>query len=272
MNTFRPDRTVLAMVQPNPLPGSYRHRGESMTSIVEATLKEIHDVNECGFDGIILQNMNDMPVKQVAPPEAIAAMTRLATEIRTTYPSLLVGVLVNWDGVAALAVAEAAEAAFVRVEHLYTGVEVTSAGLLEGQCVEICKLRKAMGSSIPVYADVYEIHGVPLGAKPMGDAAWETVHEAFADGLFLAGKTIDASIDLVTEARARVPDVPILLGGGATGDNISQGMQHFDGVSVATWIKDGNMANPINFDKARRFVAQAKSTASQPTSNPHDAR
>jgi len=258
MTRFTPDGTVLAMVQPHPLPGSYRHRGESMSSIVDATLAEIGDLMACDFDGIILQNMNDMPVKQVAPPEAVAAMTRLATEIRRAYPSLLVGILLNWDGVGGLAVAEAAEAAFVRVEHLFTGVEVTSAGLLEGQCVDICRLRKSLGSDIPVYADVYEVHGVPLGAKSIPDAAWEAVNEGFADGLFLGGQNVEASIQMVEAARPRIPGVPILLGGGATGDNIGKAMDHFDGVSVATWIKDGDMKNPINVEKARRFVCEAK--------------
>lgn len=261
MSPFTPDRTVLAMVQPMPLPGSYRHRGQSMSEITAAAMAEIQAVSEAGFDGIILQNMNDMPVKQIAPPEAVACMARLATDIRRDLPNLLMGILMNWDGVAGLAVAEAAEAAFVRVEHLYTGVEVTSAGLLEAQCVEVCTLRKALGSSIPVYADVYEVHGVPLGAKPIADAAWESVHEAFADGLFLAGTSIEDSIQMVQQVRTRVPDVPIMLGGGATAHNIALGMQHFDGVSVATWVKDGDMKNPVNPERARRFVAEAKRTA-----------
>ena len=82
-------------------------------------------------------------------------MTAIAARLRAAFPELVMGVLVNWDGVAALSVAEAAGADFVRVEHLFTGVEVTSAGLLEGQCCEIAQLRKRLGSKIPVYADVY---------------------------------------------------------------------------------------------------------------------
>ncbi|MCB6289129.1 BtpA family membrane complex biogenesis protein, partial [[Clostridium] scindens] len=64
-------------------------------------------------------------------------MTRIAYEIKHQYPQLILGVLVNWDGVASLAVADAVHADFVRVEHLFTGANVTSAGILEGQCVEI---------------------------------------------------------------------------------------------------------------------------------------
>lgn len=76
------------------------------------------------------------------------------------------------------------------------------------------------------------------------DAAWECVHEAFADGLFMSGKTTEESISMIKEARKKVPNTPIFLGGGAKGDNIHELMQYYDGVSVATWIKNGDMKNP----------------------------
>ena len=120
--------------------------------------------------------------------------------------------------------------------------------------LDIAALRKRTGSKVPVYADIYEVHGIPLGRKPVGDAAWECVHEAFADGLFMSGKSTEESIQMVKEARKKVPDVPIFLGGGATG-NI---MQYFDGVSVATWIKNGDMKNPIDPEQEKVFIHEAK--------------
>jgi membrane complex biogenesis BtpA family protein len=251
-------KIVLSMIQPDPLPGSYRHDSMTINQIVDRALRETEMVAVNGFDGIIVQNMNDMPVKQAAPPEAIAYMTRISMEIRSRFPELIMGILVNWDGVAALSVADAVGADFARVEHLFTGVEVTSAGLLEGQCVEIARLRKLTHSIVPVYADVYEVHGVPLGEKDIADAAWECVNEAFADGLFMAGRTPEQSIEMVSAARKRVPDVPILLGGGATGDNVRELMRYYDGVSVATWVKNGDMKNPIDTERAKIFLEQAK--------------
>ncbi len=244
---------ALAMLQPAPLPGSYRHAGASIDDIAAQLLQEAHDAATCGFDGFLLQNMNDMPIKQFSRPEAIAYMTRIGLMLRQAYPEHVLGILVNWDGVAALSIADAIGADFVRVEHLYTGAEITSAGLLQAQCCEICELRKRIGSTIPVYADIYECHGVPLGAKAMGDAAWEAVHEAFADGLFISGKTTAQSIDILNEIRARV-NVPVFLGGGANGANVRELLMHFDGVSVATWIKNGDMKNPIDINRGRQFM------------------
>ncbi|MEY8336944.1 BtpA/SgcQ family protein [Lachnospiraceae bacterium 62-35] len=245
---------VLSMIQPEPLPGSYRHRGMKLQEITDRALKEAEMVMKHGFDGFILQNMNDMPIKQIAPPEAVAYMTAIGARLKEEFPQAVMGILMNWDGVAALAVADAVEADFVRVEHLFTGVEVTSAGLLEAQCCEIAALRKKIGSQVPIYADVYEVHGVPLGAKPIEDAAWESVNEAFADGLFMSGKTPEESIEMIERARKRV-DVPVFLGGGATGDNVCQLLRYYDGVSVATWVKNGDMKNPIDPEKARIFMS-----------------
>ncbi len=157
----------------------------------------------------------------------------------------------------ALAVADAAGADFVRVEHLYTGVEVTSAGLLQGQCCEITALKRKLGTDIPVYADVWERHGIPLCPQPLDEAAWQCVHEAFADGLFLCGKNAQESLSMARQVRQRVPGIPLFLGGGATGDNVRVLLQEYDAVCVATWIKNGDMRNPVDPDRTRYFVEQA---------------
>ncbi|MDF9824743.1 membrane complex biogenesis BtpA family protein [Breznakia sp. PF5-3] len=255
---FKPDCTVFAMIQPSPLPGSYRHDSKTIDEIVEEVLKETQMVVDNGFDGVILQNMNDMPIKQIASPEAIAYMSRIGYEIKQKYPSLTLGVLLNWDGVASLAVADAIGADFVRVEHLFTGASVTSAGILQAQCVEIANIRKRTKSKIPVYVDIQEVHGVALGAKPMEDAAWEAVHEAFADGLFISGKNVEESIQMAKAVRTKLPNTPMILGGGATGDNIYELLHYYDGVSVATWIKNGDMKNNIDPQRAEIFNAEAQ--------------
>lgn len=254
---FKPNCSVLAMIQPEPLPGSFRHNQMTIEEIVELVMKETDMVVANGFDGVIIQNMNDMPIKQFSRPEVIAYMTRIGLAIKEKYPNLIIGVLVNWDGVAGLAIADAIGADFVRIEHLYTGAEVTSAGILEAQCVDICELKKRIKSKVLIYADIYEVHGIPICQKSWADAAWECVNEAFADGLFVSGKTISESINIVKEIKQKCPNTPVLLGGGANGDNIFELLKYYDGVSVATWIKDGNMKNPINPQKAKIFMDQA---------------
>ncbi|MEG2572401.1 MAG: BtpA/SgcQ family protein, partial [Erysipelotrichaceae bacterium] len=66
------------------------------------------------------------------------------------------------------------------------------------------------------------------------------------------------SLFMIHEIRKKLPDTPIILGGGATGDNINELMREFDGVSVATWIKNGDMKNPIDPERAKLFLSEAK--------------
>lgn len=252
------NKPALAMLQPSALPGTFKNKGESLDFIIEKAVKEAKMIKENHFDGLIIQNMNDMPIKQHSNFQTVAYMTVIANTIKEEFPELLMGILVNWDGVASLAVADAVKADFVRIEHLYTGVNVTSAGLLEGQCTDIIDLKMRIGSNVPIFADVYEVHGVPLGRKSYGDAAWEIVNEAFGDGLFTSGKSTEESIQIAKEIKQKNLNVPLYLGGGASGDNIAELMNYYDGVSVATWIKDGDMSNDINPEKAKIFMDEIK--------------
>ena len=220
---------ALVMIQPPAMPGSYLNNGEDFNSITEYVMNEATMIVEMGFDGFILQNMHDGPIAQQARPETIAFMTALAKKIKTTFPDKTLGILVNWDGVASLAVAEGSGADFVRVEHLYTGVSIDLTGFMQGQC-----------------------------SDPKPRAAKAIVKSAFADGIFMSGKNAEESLQLAKETREILPDVPMFLGGGATGDNVCELLKYYDGVSVATWIKNGDMRNPIDPKRAEYFLSECR--------------
>lgn len=246
---------ALAMIQPEPMPGSFRNRGMTFEEVLELAVSEVEMLKEMGFDGYIIQNRNDAPVKQKANIETVSYYSVLAKKLNELFPDLIQGILINWDGLASLAVAEAAGSDFIRVEHTYTGVEVGYAGLLEAECVDLCYLRKRLDSKVKIFADVQEIHYEQVGGKNIPDAAWDTVENAFADGLFLGGKSVEDSISIIKDVRKKIGnDVPIFLSGGSTGDNVTELLTHYDGVSVGSWIKNGNMKNPIDPNKARYFI------------------
>lgn len=247
---------ALVMIQPEALPGSYLNSGRTLGEIEKCVMDEAQMIAGMGFSGFILQNMHDGPVGQNARPETIAFMTRLGMNLRRSFPELVIGVLVNWDGVASLAVAEASEADFVRVEHLYTGVSVANNGFMYGQCGAICDMRKRLGSSIPVFVDVQEVNSTYVAPKPKDQAAVDAVRGAFADGVFVSGTNTRESLEYVKQIKKKLPGVPVLLGGGATGDNIRELMTYYDGVSVATWIKNGDMRNPIDPERAKYFLSE----------------
>ena len=91
MNKKLLNKPALAMLQPPPLPGTYTYTGKTIDEIVKDCLSEAKMILENNFDGIILQNMNDMPIKQHSNFQTVAYMTRIAQEIKkkTDYLSIV---------------------------------------------------------------------------------------------------------------------------------------------------------------------------------------
>lgn len=259
---FAVAKPALAMIQLGPLPGSYRYAGEPLASIIDAMLAEAMILAEAGFDGLQLQNMGDNPSTRRVGPETVAYMTAAAVAVRQAFPALSLSILVNWDAEAAIAVADAAGADFVRIEHTFTGVAVTSWGLSEACCYDATRFHRRIGANAPIFADVYEPHAVPLGPQPIEIAARQAVSEGGADGLFITGANFQQSMTWLENIRRTQPNVPLFLGGGATADNVGAALQFADGVVVATWIKGGDMRNAVNPELARRFMSAVRSARS----------
>ncbi|HEU0114661.1 MAG TPA: BtpA/SgcQ family protein [Thermomicrobiales bacterium] len=257
----RAGKLAIGMAQLRPLPGSWRYAGEPLASIVEAALAETAILAEAGFDGVQLQNMGDNPSSRRLGPETVAYMTAAALAIRRAFPALSLSILANWDAAAGIAVADAADAEFVRIEHTFTGVAVASWGLSQACCYEATRFHRKIGARCRILADVYEPHAVPLAPRPIADAARAAVEEGGAAGLFLTGRDFAESLTWLRAARAALPATPLFLGGGATAANVAEALTVADGVAVATWIKHGDMSNPVDPERARQFVAAVRQAA-----------
>lgn len=256
---FGTEKPAIAMVQLRPLPGSYRYRGESLSSIIEAVLDEAAVLEDAGFDGLQLQNMGDNPSTRRVGPETVAYMTAAAIAVRQAFPRLSLSILVNWDAEATIAVADAAAADFIRIEHTFTGVAIAPWGLSEACCYAATRFHRRIGARMLIFADVYEPHAVPLGPQPVDQAARIAVDEGGADGLFVTGRNFQESMTWLGQVRRALPMTPLFLGGGATPDNVGQALAVADGVVVATWLKAGDMRNPVDPELARRFMSAVSS-------------
>lgn len=266
-------KPILAMAQPAALPGTVRYGGTGIGAISRQLIDEVGTLADGGVNGVILQNFNDGVIKQQAPLEATAFLTRLACDLRHAFPDLVLGILTCWDGVSSLAVAEAAEADFVRVEHVYCGAELTAAGILEGQCAQVQQLKQKLCATTEIYADVYEPHAVQLCPQPIEAAAMDTVFGGMADGLFLCGKTVAESMDIVQRVRAKLPKTPCICGGGSTAENVGTLLSVYDGVCVGQWIKGGSLHNAVDPERLGRYMDAVKCAreASRQTGANYDA-
>lgn len=249
---------IVGMVQVPPLPGSARYRGEKLTVLLERTVAEASLLADCGFHGVQVQNMGDSPSGRRVGPETVAYMTLICHEIARACPELSISVLVNWDAEASLAVGHACDADFVRVEHTYIGVSVTSWGLSQACCRDATAFRSRIGADLPIFADLLEPHAVPLVQRSVEELAKAAVFEGAADGLFVTGASLEDSLALIQGVRRATVDVPVWLGGGATASNVASFLPYVDGVTVATSIKrNGDMANPVEPELAAAFIRAA---------------
>src|SRR5215471_20419632 len=122
-------KAIVGMLHLDPLPGRPRWAG-SMKEVTRAALADAHALAEGGVDAILVENFGDVPFSSGrVDPACVAAMTAVATEIRSSV-SLPLGInALRSDAVSALAIATAVGARFVRV-NVHTGAVVTDQGIL----------------------------------------------------------------------------------------------------------------------------------------------
>src|SRR5690242_3026405 len=123
-------RAVIGMVHLAPLPGAPLFSG-SLDQVIERALADAAALVSGGVTAIAVENFGDRPFrKNRVEGVTIAAMTRIVTELaRAVNLPLGVNVLRN-DAHAALAVAAATGAAFIRV-NVHTGAVLADQGILE---------------------------------------------------------------------------------------------------------------------------------------------
>jgi hypothetical protein len=260
---FGVPRPILGMVHCWPLPGAPGYSGYGVDAIIEHAVRDARALAEGGVDGLIIENMWDIPFRAGAdlPPESIATHAVVARAVGQTV-NLPFGInLVHNGGVACLAIALAAGASFIRV-CMFTGAGVWEAGSWdEGCAAELMRRRKDLGAEhIKILADVDKKHSVRF---PGIDLATHIEWTRFsgADALIVSGRMTGDAPDLekVREAKRLAGDRPVLVGSGAAEENIAAFLGVADGVIVGSSLKEGGVCeNPVDVDRVRRFVAAAR--------------
>lgn len=255
---FGVPKPVIGMVHLWPLPGAPGYSGYGMGTIIENALRDAEALVEGGVDGLMVENMWDLPyyVGGDVKPEAMTAQAVAAAEVVKRMP-LPVGInVIHNGGVVCLAIAVAAGARFLRV-CILTGARLWDTGELDHGCAaELLRKRKELqADDIHIFADVDKKHSV---AFPGLDLATHIEWTEFygADALIVTGRMTGSAPDLekVREAR-RLATRPLLIGSGATEENITAFLQYADGVIVGSSLKkDGVMENPVDAARVRRFV------------------
>jgi hypothetical protein len=208
---------------------------------------------------VIVENLGDAPfAAERVEAATIAAMTRIALAIRRALPDLALGVnVLRNDALAALGIATATDAAFVRV-NVHTGVMVTDQGVITGRARETLLERNRLGAGVAVAADVHVKHAAPLGDLPLADAARDTWHRGAADALIVTGRGTGLATDLadVAMVRAAVPEATVWIGSGLDPERAREARDLVHGAIVGTWLHTGERLDaPLELDRVRAMRA-----------------
>lgn len=249
------NKFVIGVVHLKPLPGSPRFEG----GVEKAALRDAKALRDGGVHGIIVENFGDAPFfPGTVEPHTVAVMTALCQKIGSTA-RLPIGVnVLRNDGHAALGIACACNASFVRV-NVFTGAAVTDQGVIQGEAHSLLRYRKAIEAECAILADVHVKHATPLGQGSIADAAKDTYHRGGADAVIVTGVATGSSVDLeeLSLVREALPEAPVIAGSGVTEKNVKDVLALADGAIVGTWFKRGGKPPaPVDAKRVRALMAQ----------------
>ncbi|PYU14427.1 MAG: photosystem I assembly BtpA [Acidobacteria bacterium] len=255
---FGVPKPVIGMVHLWPLPGAPGYTGYGMQTIIDHALRDAEVLVQGGVDGLIVENMWDLPyyVGAGVKPEAMTAQAVAAAEVVKSFP-LPVGInVIHNGGIVCLAIAVAARARFIRV-CILTGSRLWDTGELDHGCAaDLVRKRKELhAEEIHIFADVDKKHSVSFpGLDLATHIEWTEFYGA--DALIVTGRMTGSAPDAekVREARS-LATRPILVGSGSNRENIGPFLQYADGVIVGSSLKkDGVMQNPVDLQRVREFM------------------
>lgn len=249
---------LIGMVHLGPLPGSPRFT--DFDSTVAAALLDARRLADAGFSGLMMENFGDSPFfADDVPKVTVAAMTRVATAIREAVDLPLgINVLRN-DALAAVAVAAASGASFIRVNVL-TGTMSTDQGPITGRAAEVARLRAAIHPTVKVLADVFVKHAVPPPGLTLSSAARDLWERGGADGIVASGSGTGHPVDFdrLHEIRKVAPDAPLFVGSGVDAATVAELLEICSGVIVGTSVKEGGQTTaPVDPERAAALVKAA---------------
>jgi len=254
---FTHSKPVIGVIHVGALPGTPRG-SKSVAELVRQAQEEARVYRECGVDGVIIENMHDVPyLKGEVGPEIVAAMTAIGVEVKSEC-RLPVGIqILAGANIEAMAVAHAAGLDFIRAEA-YAYAHVADEGLIEASAAKLLRYRKMIGAErVQVWTDVkkkHSAHAITADVS-LGQTA-ETVEFMGADCVIVTGSVTGEAPQVadVKEAKCHC-QLPVFLGSGITEANIDQFYNEADGFIIGSYFKvDGLWSNTIDPTRVTQLV------------------
>src|SRR4030095_2130732 len=185
---FSQPKPVIGVIHVGALPGTPRN-SQSVAELVSTAKREAQIYRESGVDGVMIENMNDVPyLRGEVGPEVVAAMTAIGAAVKGEC-ALPVGIqILAGANIEAMAVAQAAGLDFIRAEG-YAYAHVADEGFIQSSARELLRHRRMIGATgVQVWADIkkkHSAHAITADVS-LGETA-ETVEFMGADCVIVTG-------------------------------------------------------------------------------------
>lgn len=230
---------IYGVVHLKPLPGSSGNY-LSLDEIIESAQEDVNNLVFGGVDGIIIENFGDTPfVKDDISKRTLASFTTVVENLEYDRDVKVgINVLRN-DGIAALSIAEATKADFVRINVLNNVMMYTDQGIIEGKAHEIANFKNSLNKEIEIYADVFVKHAVPPAGSKIENHTEELIERAGADVVIVTGDGTGHEINIedLNKIRKIVPQGSLAIGSGVNEENIEEYVDLADILIIGTSFK-----------------------------------
>jgi uncharacterized protein len=255
---FSNPKPIIGMIHVGALPGTPASR-QSIDQIIAQAEREAAIYRDCRIDGVIIENMHDVPyLRGSVGAEIVAAMAVIGERVKQES-RLPIGIqILAGANIEAIAVAHAAGLDFIRAEG-YAFAHVADEGLIESSAARLLRYRRMIGADhVQVWADVKKKHSShAITADISLGATAEAVEFMRGDAVIVTGNVTGDPPKLqdVQEIKAHCR-LPVLIGSGIDADNIADFYQAADGFIIGSHFKvDGNWANEIDVSRVERLMS-----------------
>jgi membrane complex biogenesis BtpA family protein len=255
--TFLVKKPAIGMIHLLPLPSAPHYDAQGgMEKILKQAQADLNALQDGGIDGVMFCNEHDRPYSLKADCAIVAAMAYVIGKLKDII-RLPFGVDVLWDPNAALAVAHATGASFVR--EIFTGVYASDMGLWNTDVGGAMRYKRFIGADrVRVLYNINAEFAGPLADRPLDTVARSVVFSSIPDGICISGMMTGQPVQIedLQLVRENVKPVPVFINTGARRENIAQLICNADGVIVGSSLKvDGKTWNSVDPERVKTFMS-----------------
>lgn len=257
---FGKPKAVIAMAHFPPMPGQPLHNADGgVPAILDAVGQDLAILADSGVDAVMFCNEGDRPYRTQVGPEVPATMAMVITELKRSL-SIPFGVDILWDPRAALGLAKAVGARFVR--EVFTGSYAGDFGVWNTDPAASLGYRRQIGADgVRLFYNVTAEFAAPIAPREIGLTARSAVFSSLGDAVCVSGVVTGTGVDVSQLQAARDAlgnDVAVIANTGVRPETVGTMLSVADACIVGTALKrDGQTWNAVDAERVGRFVGAA---------------